>query len=66
MNNSLDSYFHFLEFYSKIIFKKKINIIRFLKIMLKLLLKTVIDHYSFNFKFKTVVNNYGFNLKIKK
>ena len=35
----------------------------FLKIMPKLLLKTVICDYNFNFKLKTVLNNYGFNLK---
>ena len=31
--------------------------------MLKLMLKTVVGDYGFNFKLKTIVNNYGFNLK---
>ena len=31
--------------------------------MPKLVLKTVVGDYSFNFKLRTVVNNYGFNLK---
>ena len=43
--------------------KKKLNLIFFFKIMLKLVLKTIIGDYGFNFKLKTIVNNYGFNLK---
>ena len=31
--------------------------------MSKLVLKTVVGNYGFNFKLKTIVINYGFNLK---
>ena len=43
--------------------KKKCQSNTFFRIMPKLVLKTVVGNYCFNFKLKTVVNNYGFNLK---
>ena len=48
-----------MEFCPKIIHLKK----KKFKILLKLVLKTVVDDYDFNFKLKTVDNNYGFNFK---
>ena len=35
----------------------------FFKKMLKVVLKTFIGDYSFNFKLKTIFNNYSFNFK---
>ena len=37
---------------------------RFFKIMFKLLFKTVVGNYGFNFKIKTVINNYVFKIAI--
>ena len=62
-NQIRDVLANIVEFCPKIIHLKKINLIRFLKIMPKLVLKTVVCDYGFNFKLKTVVRNYGFNLK---
>ena len=47
-----------MEFCPKIIHLKKIKSNTFFKIMPKLVFKTLIGDYGFNFKLKTVVNNY--------